>query len=575
MIATALLLAMVLLAALIDLRTRKIPEALCVLGMFAALVLTLLAPQSRLRDWPGVVLHVSAPSLPLPASNGAAGLIIAHLATAAIVLFVQPGMVVQFRRGARATIAVWAVSVWRRGALWVAVPMGVSAAVVTTSAWLIGGQTWQAAMAALLGAACGLMAFGLPHLIGRIAFPSHALGSGDVLLLATVGMFTGWQPLVPIVGLTLAGVVITAIVFRGIGRNAFPCGPFIALATAITVLSWDWMWPTLSVYCTPPWIVAGIWAVAVVLLAGFSLTALPERFTDSHVRGARLVAAGCAVVAIQLPAGLFAASQWSPAGAVPQGPALPVNWIARAGGAVAIEAKNADSKHLIGGSNSLEALEQNYSRGVRWFELDFSLTTDGHVVAIADWQRDSVEWLGEKPPGRRLSRNEFTAAKMEFGLTPLTFESLLAWMQEHRDTVILMDTTENLSTFLADDQMNRLSQDEMQRLIPIARTLDDGRLARDAGFDRFILSLNYTRIGDYQAIGFCRDYGPTAVAAHHFRWRSGRLAGRLAAEGQPTIATSVQSEQEFAQANTDAAISDVAAWMIQDVASPISQPNPE
>ncbi|MDR1388703.1 MAG: hypothetical protein LBJ31_01825 [Treponema sp.] len=36
-------------------------------------------------------------------------------------------------------------------------------------------------------------------------------------------------------------------------------------------------------------------------------------------------------------------------------------------------------------TNSLEAVEQNYMRGHRVFEIDFSLTKDGKLAAVHDW----------------------------------------------------------------------------------------------------------------------------------------------------------------------------------------------
>jgi glycerophosphoryl diester phosphodiesterase len=58
-------------------------------------------------------------------------------------------------------------------------------------------------------------------------------------------------------------------------------------------------------------------------------------------------------------------------------------------------------------TNSKEAIEQNYRRGHRVFEIDFSLTRDGYLAAVHDWEHGKrltgENWTGTPrlPNGRR------------------------------------------------------------------------------------------------------------------------------------------------------------------------------
>ena len=44
-------------------------------------------------------------------------------------------------------------------------------------------------------------------------------------------------------------------------------------------------------------------------------------------------------------------------------------------------------------SNSREALDHSYGKGLRLFEIDLNWTTDGHLVLVHDWQDSSRDWF--------------------------------------------------------------------------------------------------------------------------------------------------------------------------------------
>lgn len=94
-------------------------------------------------------------------------------------------------------------------------------------------------------------------------------------------------------------------------------------------------------------------------------------------------------------------------------------------------------------TNSKEALENSYQEGVRSFECDFSMTSDGQLVACHDWEfwdswfPDDEKIAGE---GYTPDFDEFMNAKVMGRFTALSGEDLILFMKEHPDVYIITDT---------------------------------------------------------------------------------------------------------------------------------------
>lgn len=70
-----------------------------------------------------------------------------------------------------------------------------------------------------------------------------ALGFGDVTLMAMVGSFIGWQPvLLTLLLAPLCAVIIGLTVRLSTGRRFVPFGPYLAAATVVVLFSWRWLW---------------------------------------------------------------------------------------------------------------------------------------------------------------------------------------------------------------------------------------------------------------------------------------------------------------------------------------------
>ncbi len=87
--------------------------------------------------------------------------------------------------------------------------------------------------------------------------------------------------------------------------------------------------------------------------------------------------------------------------------------------------------------NCLEGFEQNYAAGVRVFEVDLRMTSDGHVVLRHDWRAGMQEGVSET---NIPTLEEFLAKPINGKYTPLSFRDLLYLMEQHPDICIVTDT---------------------------------------------------------------------------------------------------------------------------------------
>ncbi|MDR2481864.1 MAG: hypothetical protein LBD07_06225 [Spirochaetaceae bacterium] len=95
-------------------------------------------------------------------------------------------------------------------------------------------------------------------------------------------------------------------------------------------------------------------------------------------------------------------------------------------------------------TNSKEAIVQNYNRGHRCFEIDFTLTKDGRLAAVHDWEE------GKRITGKNWAdaptSKEWLEAKILGEYTTLFIDDIVNLMEIYQDMYIVTDTKEASDT---------------------------------------------------------------------------------------------------------------------------------
>lgn len=196
---------------------------------------------------------------------------------------------------------------------------------------------------------------------------------------------------------------------------------------------------------------------------------------------------------------LFALEAFSPVYSATEADISPPPFIAHAGGGL--------ENHTY--TNSLEALDFNYRKGFRFFEVDFSWTSDGELVAIHDWQGDFMRRF-HFPKERRIpNRDEFLDLEPTNGLTQLTLAGVLEWAREKGDVFIVTDIKEKNSQAL--EKIFREKREFVQYLIPQVYSYGEYKNVKKIGYEKIILTLYRMRVFPPELVRFCAVEDPFAV----------------------------------------------------------------
>ena len=79
--------------------------------------------------------------------------------------------------------------------------------------------------------------------VSKLVLGREALGLGDVTLMAMIGSFVGWQPIIVIFFLAPICGLIVALGLRVLfGHKFVPYGPFLSSSTLAVLCTWGSIW---------------------------------------------------------------------------------------------------------------------------------------------------------------------------------------------------------------------------------------------------------------------------------------------------------------------------------------------
>jgi glycerophosphoryl diester phosphodiesterase len=204
----------------------------------------------------------------------------------------------------------------------------------------------------------------------------------------------------------------------------------------------------------------------------------------------------------------------------------------------------------IGGvpyTNSLEALQCNYKRGFRWFEVDLALTADNELVCF---HLGHEELVGLKQPVNQLAIQD-VEGKLYAGRYPVRrFRSLLEETDRLGDVVLVTDTKgwdERMANavklaFQAAAPGRRATRLALQSYGAQDIALVD-RVGRETGSD-ILLTLYMSGADDIQVEALVKEYGVLAVVADTRRF-SPWLAQRLDSTHVPVLVHTINEHRDI------------------------------
>ncbi|MFN0055424.1 MAG: prepilin peptidase [Planctomycetales bacterium] len=115
---------------------------------------------------------------------------------------------------------------------------------VGVPAWITTAPAWHGGLVSVAGVIIGGGIIWGVRIAGRWGLRREAMGFGDVMLLAMIGSFIGWQGALVVFFLAplcaLIGVLISTLTRF---EREIPYGPYLSLATLLLLLAWRWVWP--------------------------------------------------------------------------------------------------------------------------------------------------------------------------------------------------------------------------------------------------------------------------------------------------------------------------------------------
>ncbi len=111
-------------------------------------------------------------------------------------------------------------------------------------AWVGNYPHFHGLMVSLVGLIVGGGTVWAVRIIGFRILRQEAMGFGDVILMAVIGSFLGWQPTVVVFFLApvcALAAVAACWIFRK--HREIPYGPYLSLATLLVILGWQTIWP--------------------------------------------------------------------------------------------------------------------------------------------------------------------------------------------------------------------------------------------------------------------------------------------------------------------------------------------
>lgn len=168
-------------------------------------------------------------------------------------------------------------------------------------------------------------------------------------------------------------------------------------------------------------------------------------------------------------------------------------------------------------TNSLEALESNYQRGFRVFELDFSWTADGRLVLIHDWGQTWKRFSPEALNTPTLA--EFMQTDHSKGLWFLSLDDLFDWLRLRPDARVVTDVKQRNVEAL--QKIALKAPDLQERFIPQIYDPQEYAPVRASGFKKVLFTVYRSDLSEREIADFVMESAVAGLVVPEYRAQRG------------------------------------------------------
>jgi Glycerophosphoryl diester phosphodiesterase len=170
--------------------------------------------------------------------------------------------------------------------------------------------------------------------------------------------------------------------------------------------------------------------------------------------------------------------------------------------------------HACGGykglsyTNSLNAIDSNYDKGFRFFEVDFHLTKDNKIVLIHDWVTMPKRLFGDN--SSEFTEKKFRESKTSNDLVLMDINLLILWLKAHKDAFIVTDC--KVDSYYILKKISNSYKNMLKRFYVQMGYFDEYTRLMEMGYTNIILALYYTKYSDVDVLKFADGHRLYAVS---------------------------------------------------------------
>jgi prepilin signal peptidase PulO-like enzyme (type II secretory pathway) len=165
------------------------------------------------------------------------------------------------------------VSTFRSPAWWQLGLLALVGVLGITGVWLqySASDPWKGLLTSLVGMVFGGALIWGVRIVGYLGLRKEAMGFGDVILMAMIGAYLGWQSTIFVFFLApLAAVGIALAQYLLTGRRDIAFGPYLCAGTLLLILNFQFLWENWGrgIFLSLGWIVPALVGSGLVLMLG-------------------------------------------------------------------------------------------------------------------------------------------------------------------------------------------------------------------------------------------------------------------------------------------------------------------